>query len=101
MMFNVMLCFKKILFLDFVLPRIRFVNVYNWFSLRGSMPTLYPLFFNNLQDNIPSVRQGAALALANVLKAYGESLLLYMFRSEAYLVFTPVQHPGSDLCCCM
>ncbi|XP_064602415.1 uncharacterized protein LOC135468221 [Liolophura sinensis] len=39
---------------------------------KDSMPTLYPLFFNNLQDNIPSVRQGAALALANVLKAYGD-----------------------------
>ncbi|KAK6182480.1 hypothetical protein SNE40_010161 [Patella caerulea] len=39
---------------------------------RGSMPALYPLFFNNLQDNIASVRQGAAIALANVVKAYGE-----------------------------
>ncbi|KAL8583744.1 hypothetical protein ACOMHN_000365 [Nucella lapillus] len=40
---------------------------------RGSLPALYPLFFNNLQDNIPSVRQGAAVALTNVVKAYGES----------------------------
>ncbi|KAL4237616.1 hypothetical protein ACF0H5_002330 [Mactra antiquata] len=39
---------------------------------RSSLPALYPLFFNNLQDNIPSVRQGAALALCNVVKAYGE-----------------------------
>ncbi|XP_050404936.1 uncharacterized protein LOC126820858 [Patella vulgata] len=39
---------------------------------RDSMPELYPLFFNNLQDNIASVRQGAAIALANVVKAYGE-----------------------------
>ncbi|WAR18431.1 hypothetical protein MAR_000269 [Mya arenaria] len=39
---------------------------------RSSLPALYPLFFSNLQDNIPSVRQGAALALANVVKAYGE-----------------------------
>lgn len=35
------------------------------------MPALYPLFYNNLQDNIPSVRQGAALALANVAQVYG------------------------------
>ncbi|XP_076463710.1 uncharacterized protein LOC143295909 [Babylonia areolata] len=40
---------------------------------RDTMPSLYPLFFNNLQDNIPSVRQGAAVALLNVVKAYGES----------------------------
>ncbi|KAK7103966.1 uncharacterized protein [Littorina saxatilis] len=40
---------------------------------KDKLPALYPLFFNNLQDNIPSVRQGAALALVNVVKAYGES----------------------------
>ncbi|XP_078313834.1 uncharacterized protein LOC111130281 [Crassostrea virginica] len=39
---------------------------------RSSMPALYPLFYNNLQDNIPSVRQGAALALANVAQVYGQ-----------------------------
>ena len=38
---------------------------------RSTLPALYPLFFNNLQDNIPSVRQGAALALSNVVRAYG------------------------------
>ncbi len=36
------------------------------------MEVLYPLFFANLADNIPSVRQGAAVALCNVAKAYGE-----------------------------
>lgn len=40
---------------------------------KGEIPALYPLFFNNLQDNIPSVRQGAAIALVNVVKAYGEA----------------------------
>lgn len=40
---------------------------------KDSLPELYPLFFNNLQDNIASVRQGAALALANVVQAYGQS----------------------------
>ncbi|XP_013398368.1 uncharacterized protein LOC106164872 [Lingula anatina] len=38
---------------------------------RDSIPALYPLFYENLQDNIPSVRQGAAIALGNVVKAYG------------------------------
>ncbi|GBM98395.1 hypothetical protein AVEN_53774-1 [Araneus ventricosus] len=41
---------------------------------------LYPLFFTNLKDGIPSVRQGAAGALANVVKAYGV---------EAYLTIKP------------
>ena len=36
------------------------------------MDSLYPLFYENLQDNIPSVREGAAIALANVVKAYSE-----------------------------
>ncbi|XP_048737561.2 uncharacterized protein LOC125652410 [Ostrea edulis] len=39
---------------------------------RSSMPALYPLFYSNLQDNIPSVRQGAALAIANVAQVYGQ-----------------------------
>lgn len=38
---------------------------------KASLKTVYPLFFNNLHDCIPSVRQGAAVALANVVKAYG------------------------------
>lgn len=42
---------------------------------KPSMETLYPLFFTNLQDNIPSVRQGAATALTNVVQAYeGDAL---------------------------
>lgn len=28
-----------------------------------------------LQDNIPSVRQGAAVAIANVVRAYGKDVL--------------------------
>ena len=35
------------------------------------MDELYPLFFENLADSIPSVRQGAAMSLGNVAKAYG------------------------------
>jgi len=38
---------------------------------RSSLPALYPLFFSNLQDNINSVRQGAAVAITNIVKAYG------------------------------
>lgn len=39
---------------------------------RLTMPSLYPLFYENLRDNIPSVRQGAAVALVNVVRAYGK-----------------------------
>ncbi|KAG0725181.1 hypothetical protein GWK47_039084 [Chionoecetes opilio] len=42
---------------------------------KGSMEELYPLFFTNLHDNIPSVRQGAAVAVANVVRAYGTDAL--------------------------
>lgn len=42
---------------------------------RSSLDALFPLFFTNLEDNITSVRQGAAAALANVVKAYGEDAL--------------------------
>jgi len=42
---------------------------------KGAMKELYPLFYENLQDNISSVRQGAALALANVVRAYNEEAL--------------------------
>ncbi|XP_045581052.1 uncharacterized protein [Procambarus clarkii] len=42
---------------------------------QGTMADLYPLFFNNLQDNITSVRQGAAIAIANVVRAYGKDVL--------------------------
>nr|XP_026694367.1 uncharacterized protein LOC113475084 [Ciona intestinalis] len=37
--------------------------------------SLYDLFWGNLQDPIASVRQGAALALAKFVKAYGDSVL--------------------------
>uniref|UniRef100_T1JGS2 TOG domain-containing protein n=1 Tax=Strigamia maritima TaxID=126957 RepID=T1JGS2_STRMM len=38
---------------------------------KSSLETLFPLFFANLEDPITSVRQGAAAALANVVRAYG------------------------------
>ena len=36
------------------------------------LEALFPLFYENLQDNIPSVRQGAAIAVSNVCMAYGK-----------------------------
>ena len=38
----------------------------------GSLPVLLDHFFENLQDPISSVRQGAAASLANTVKAYGK-----------------------------
>ena len=35
------------------------------------MDELFPLFFSNLEDSIPSVRQGGAVAITNVVRAYG------------------------------
>ena len=43
----------------------------------------YPLFFANLHDPIPSVRQGGAVALTNVAKAYGEESLEFIFAQVA------------------
>lgn len=42
---------------------------------RAALPSLYPMFFHNLEDPIPSVRQGAASSLANVVRAYGQEAL--------------------------
>ena len=39
---------------------------------RNSLSELFPLFFSNLKDSIPSVRQGGAVAVANIVKAYGK-----------------------------
>ena len=38
---------------------------------RSSLDQLFPLLFSNLEDSIPSVRQGGAVSIANVVKAYG------------------------------
>lgn len=42
---------------------------------RPALPDLFPMFFRNLEDPIPSVRQGAASSLGNVVRAYGEEAL--------------------------
>ena len=46
---------------------------------RDSMSELYPLFFTNLSDPIPSVRQGAAIALASIAEAYGNDAIDKIF----------------------
>ncbi|KAK7067123.1 hypothetical protein SK128_006222 [Halocaridina rubra] len=47
---------------------------------QGTMEHLYPLFFTNLEDSIPSVRQGASVAIANVVRAYGKDVLPMVFE---------------------
>lgn len=42
---------------------------------RSSLSVLLPLFYQNLEDPISSVRQGAAIAIANVVRAYGQEIL--------------------------
>ena len=41
----------------------------------STLMELFPLFFQNLSDNIPSVRHGAAIALASVVTAHTEAAL--------------------------
>ncbi|XP_075223588.1 uncharacterized protein LOC142325568 [Lycorma delicatula] len=48
---------------------------------QSAMESLYPLFFNNLGDSIPSVRQGAASALTNVVKAYSSPALCIILET--------------------
>lgn len=40
---------------------------------KAFLPDLMPMFYENLQDNIPSVRSGAAQALACIANTYGQS----------------------------
>jgi HEAT repeat protein len=42
---------------------------------RSSMSQLFHLWFEHLADNIPSVRQGAAVALGSVMEVYGDEAL--------------------------
>ncbi|XP_074649284.1 uncharacterized protein LOC141904570 [Tubulanus polymorphus] len=61
------------------------------------MSSLYPLFFENLQDNIPSVRQGAAVALTNVCKAYGhEAITVVIAKVKEGLEGIEKQAPDSE-----
>ena len=48
------------------------------------MEEFYPLFFENLSDSIPSVRQGAAISLGNVVKAYGKMNLVLHYPFNNY-----------------
>lgn len=40
-----------------------------------ALPSLYPMFYRNLEDPIASVRQDAAIGLSNTVRAYGASAL--------------------------
>jgi len=42
---------------------------------RSELDNLYPKFFANLEDPTPIVRQGAASALSNAVKTYGNLAL--------------------------
>eukprot|EP00794_Sanderia_malayensis_P007320 gene7320-8138_t len=48
---------------------------------KDSMDELYPLFFTNLSDPIPSVRQGAAMALADIGEAFGIDAINQIFET--------------------
>jgi hypothetical protein len=39
---------------------------------REVLDNLYSLWFDHLWDNIPTVRENSASALANAIRAYGE-----------------------------
>ena len=49
------------------------------------MEELFPLFVGNLEDSIPSIRQGAAAAIASVVTAYGEYWLHCTLSTTSYM----------------
>ena len=60
------------------------------YPCRPSLQELFTLFFANLEDSIPSVRQGAAAAIANVVKAYGKLSISTAGITTACLTWLPV-----------
>lgn len=74
--------FFPIFFLEFFTVLICFVKLYSsslFHVLSASKLYIHvrlrEFYFALLQDNIPSVRQGAAIAIANVVRAYGKDVL--------------------------
>ncbi|XP_067941524.1 uncharacterized protein [Watersipora subatra] len=64
---------------------------------KGYLPKLMPMFYENLQDNIPSVRSGAAQALASVAATYGEELSQEMVKvAEKALKAVDTQKANTD-----
>ena len=59
---------------------------------RQSLDKLYALWFDHLCENIPSVRAGAAAAVANAVRAYGEEALLAVLPQLRWA------HPHRALC---
>ena len=64
---------------------------------KDSMEELYSLFFTNLSDPIPSVRQGAAIALANIADAYGNEAIEKIFETvKKGLALVETQEDNAD-----
>ena len=61
------------------------------------MDELYPLFFENLSDSISSVRQGAAVSLGNVVKAYGRWQFINMILTRLFVVQSWIETNGFPL----
>ena len=58
------------------------------------MKELFPLFLGNLEDSIPSVRQGAAVSIGSVVKTYGKwDRLIERKRSK----MTYYNHTGDEM----
>ena len=65
---------------------------------KSSMEELYPLFFTNLADPIPSVRQGGAIALANIADAYGDEATEKIFETvKRGLAMVETQKDNAEL----
>ena len=58
----------------------RFIATYPE-SCTGDLDSVFPLFVDNLKDPIASVRQGAAVAIANAMIAYPEDVLFERVRT--------------------
>jgi len=56
------------------------------------LDALYALWFDHLWDNIPTVREDSAAALAQAVRAYGQ---------EALDKITPVLRWGGSVCGCV
>ena len=67
-------------------------------AARGSLDKLYALWFDHLAENIPSVRAGAAAALANAVRAYGDEALAVILPQLRSAHHAGVQMPMSFVC---
>lgn len=63
---------------------------------RGQLPVLYPLWIRQLDDNVWSVRAHAALALADVVRAYQQDALDVVLPHLRYSI--PCANPCANPC---